>query len=48
MSSGDEDGSLRRARLWKHALPLAGLVIAVLVNLAWISLLGYGLAKLLS
>jgi hypothetical protein len=30
-----------------RALPLAGLAIAVVVNLAWIGFLGYGLAKLL-
>jgi hypothetical protein len=47
MSSGDQDGCLQSAGLWDRALPLAGLVIAVLVNLVWISFLGYGLAKLL-
>jgi hypothetical protein len=31
----------------ERALPLAGLAIAVVINLAWIGFLGYGLAKLL-
>jgi hypothetical protein len=31
----------------ERALPLAGLGIAVVINLAWIGFLGYGLAKLL-
>jgi len=31
----------------ERALPLAGLAIAVVINLAWIGFLGYGLARLL-
>ena len=31
----------------ERALPLAGLAIAVVDDLAWIGFLGYGLAKLL-
>jgi hypothetical protein len=31
----------------ERALPLAGLAMAVVINLAWIGFLGYGLAKLL-
>ena len=31
----------------ERALPLAGLAIAVVINLTWIGFLGYGLAKLL-
>ena len=33
--------------LWHRAWPPAALVVAAAVNLAWIGLLAYGLAKLL-
>jgi hypothetical protein len=33
--------------LWYRAWPLTGLAIAVAVNVAWIGLLAYELAKLL-
>ena len=33
--------------LWHRAWPLAAVTIAVGVNLVWIGLLAYGLAKLL-
>ena len=33
--------------IFERALPLAGLAVAVVINLAWIGFLGYGLAKLL-
>jgi hypothetical protein len=36
-----------RLALWGSAWRLAGLAAAVAVNLAWISLLAYGLVKLL-
>jgi hypothetical protein len=33
--------------LWGKMLPIAGITIGVIATLAWIGLLGYGLAKLL-
>ena len=32
--------------IWHRAWPVACMAIAVVVNLAWITLLAYGLAKL--
>ena len=36
-----------RLALWGRAWPLAGLAIAVVVNVVWIGLLAYELVKLL-
>jgi hypothetical protein len=32
---------------WRRAWPIVGLVLALLVNVAWIGALAYGLSKLL-
>ena len=34
-------------KVWRRALPFAGLVAAVLVNVAWVGVLGYALIRLL-
>jgi hypothetical protein len=49
MISTDEGASSQSVALtlWHQAWPLAALAMAVIVNLAWIGFLGYGLAKLL-
>jgi hypothetical protein len=46
MSTVDNSVSPKPA-LWGRAWPLAGLATAVIVNVAWIGLLAYGLVKLL-
>jgi hypothetical protein len=35
------------SRPLRHGWPLAGLVVGIIVNLAWLVLLGYGFAQLL-
>jgi hypothetical protein len=48
MSTADNNHSHKyRFTLWGSSWRLAGLAAAVAVNLAWISLLAYGLVKLL-
>ena len=48
MSTADDNLSPKaRLALWVSAWRLAGLAAAVAVNVAWISLLAYGLVKLL-
>ena len=48
MSTADNNLSPKaRLALWGSAWRLAGLAAAVAVNVAWISLLAYGLVKLL-
>ena len=44
----DEGANSRSVRptFWDRVWPLAGLAIAVILNLAWIGFLGFGLAKL--
>jgi len=33
--------------LWRRAWPVAALAVALIVDVAWVGLLGYGLVKLL-
>jgi hypothetical protein len=46
MAIGDGIGKMGATRL-RNALPLMGLVVAVVVDAAWIGFLGYELFKLL-
>jgi hypothetical protein len=41
------EGTMSVKDLWGKMLPIAGITIGVIATLAWIGLLGYGLAKLL-
>ena len=48
MTNNEKDYSPNAAlALWHRAWPLAAVTVAVGVNLVWIGLLVYGLAKLL-
>ena len=48
MTASDKDGASGAMRaLWERARPLAGLTLALVVNVAWIGVLSYAAIKLL-
>jgi hypothetical protein len=47
VTATDNDDAPSLLALWKRLWPLAGLALALLVTVAWIGALAYGLVRLL-
>jgi hypothetical protein len=47
VTATDNDNAPVLLALWRRLWPLAGLALALLVNVLWVGALGYGLVRLL-